>query len=154
MTGTDERNKGGRPTEWTDEAIQAEADALLEWLKEADKFTPRLWIGEFATERGYARQRMSDWALRHDGFLDIYTRAKSEIETNLVRMGFSEGFDPRRLAYLHFHLARQFKWTETQEINQTTDLTVHDDSNIEALAHRVDSLAARIGADRDMEQPE
>jgi len=72
--------EGGRPLRYTKEFIEAEADALEEWL-EKGKF---LWFEKFAYERGYPDSKLSIWAKENDRFRDAYHMALTKQKSMLV----------------------------------------------------------------------
>lgn len=75
--------EGGRPIVWTDEAIDREADALLDYMNQDEN----LFVEKFALSRGYHPQRFGEWNKIHDRFASIYARCKKIQEIKLVERG-------------------------------------------------------------------
>lgn len=88
----------GRPKIYTDERIQEEADALLEWIQKPSS----IYIGVFAAERGYDRARLSEFARNNDYFSRAYTEAIQWQEnmfcTNALTKTWDAGFTARVMA--------------------------------------------------------
>ena len=98
----------GRPKKWTQEAIEAEAEALLEWFEDPNHF----WLKDFAIERGYCSQKFSEFSAESEYFSDALKRAKEIQESRLVRMGFSKKFNP---AMAVFALKNVAGWRDNPE---------------------------------------
>jgi hypothetical protein len=58
------RKPEGRPLKWTKEAIEAEADLLLEWSKKPSS----LYFEEFCVERGYPGRYLTEFATENEKF--------------------------------------------------------------------------------------
>lgn len=80
----------GRPKIWTDEAIEEEADAMLEWIKDPKN----LYIGVFAAQRGYNRARLSEFARGNKVFARAYDEAKQWQENVMLTNGLTRLWDP------------------------------------------------------------
>lgn len=77
----------GRPKKWTTEAIEAEAEALLEWFREDNN---RFWLKKFAIEREYPSEYLSRFASESEVFSQALKMAKDIQEYRLVEKGFSK----------------------------------------------------------------
>jgi len=66
-------NKGGRPPIWTDEAIEAEADFLLEWCCNEDALVLATCYGM----RKYSYQRAEEWDASNKKFAEAKRIAKT-----------------------------------------------------------------------------
>lgn len=74
---------GGRPREWVDERIEAEAEAFWDWLHLPTSF----WFEQFAVERGYPHSYITEFAKKNDKFRDVYEYAQSWQKSRLVMGG-------------------------------------------------------------------
>lgn len=100
--------ESGRPRKWNDEAIEREADALEEWIiKPASP-----WFEDFALQRGYAPQRMSEFVKLNARFAEVYERAKAAQLSILVKGGITAKFNP---SFTKFVMANVFGWYDKQE---------------------------------------
>jgi len=80
----------GRPKIYTDQFIQIEADALREWIKNPSS----MYIGVFASERGYDRHRLSEFAKSNDYFSAAYKEAIQWQENTFCLNGLTRTWDP------------------------------------------------------------
>lgn len=108
------KGEGGAPKKWTEETINKEADALLEWLQKPSS----VWFEKFAFERGYAIQRLSEWAKINKRFLEAYTRAKDWQLIKLLEGGLFKKFEPKITKLLLSHC---YKMNEQSNVHQTGD---------------------------------
>lgn len=79
----------GRPVIYTEERIKEEADALLEWIKKPTS----IYIGSFASERGYDRHRLSEFAKVNDTFSAAYKEAIQWQENMFCINGLTRAWD-------------------------------------------------------------
>jgi len=77
----------GRPKKWTQEAIEAEAEALLAWFRDDPT---RFWLKDFAIEREYPSEYLSRFASESEVFCQALKMAKDIQESRLVKKGFSK----------------------------------------------------------------
>jgi hypothetical protein len=124
---TDDPNKGGRPLEWTDERIQAEADALLEWMKDD---ISRLWFKDFAIERGHQPNLYGKLAKRHAGFRSSIKKAKA-IQESRTFQGALRGELNTILAI--FGLKNNHGWRDTQHTENKTDVKLSTTGSLDVL---------------------
>lgn len=80
----------GRPKIWDDDAIEEEANALLEWIKDPKN----LYIGVFAAQRGYDRARLSEFAKSNKVFSCAYREAKQWQENLMAMNAMTRVWDP------------------------------------------------------------
>jgi hypothetical protein len=64
---------GGRPTEWTVEKIEAEADYLVEWAEKPDSIV----LGTCYGSRGYSYVDANEWAKENKKFGKAKAHAKT-----------------------------------------------------------------------------
>jgi hypothetical protein len=83
-------NAGGRPLIYDDERIEEEANALLEWIKDAKN----VYIGVFAAQRGYDRARLSEFARQNKVFARAYREAKQWQENIMATNALTRVWDP------------------------------------------------------------
>jgi hypothetical protein len=74
-TAAHAQGKVGAPKKWTDERIEQEADALLEWAKKKDS----LVIATFYGMRGISYQRAEEWDHSNEKFAESKRIAKTII---------------------------------------------------------------------------
>jgi hypothetical protein len=79
----------GRPLIYTEEIIKQEADALKEWIKDPKN----VYIGVFAAQRGYNRQRLSEFARDNKYFSDAYHEAIQWQENMFVQNALTRTWD-------------------------------------------------------------
>lgn len=77
------KGEGGSPKEHTESFIEKEAEALLQWLKSPTNF----YFKNFALERGYHPQRMSEFSKKNKRFAEALEIAKATQECRLVGGG-------------------------------------------------------------------
>lgn len=82
---------GGRPKVWTDELIEQEADALIEWLQQPTS----VYFKQFCLERGYPAQKMSMWKETNQKFREAYDMAQAWQEIKLVQGGLANKFNSK-----------------------------------------------------------
>lgn len=70
---------------YPDEYISELADKLDVWINEPDKF----WLGSFAADNGFGKQRLTEFAAKNDKFASAYERAKQIQENKLFMLGLS-----------------------------------------------------------------
>lgn len=83
-------NKGGKPIVHDDDFIENEAAALREWIARDGG----LYIGSFARQRGYSRQRLSEFVDKNKEFADAYYEAKLWQEEKFMLNGLTRTWDP------------------------------------------------------------
>lgn len=82
----------GRPEKYTDEWLAQEAKELLAWIEvDSDK---KIYLGSFAKDRGYDRQRLTEFANKSLEFSDAYKKAKQWQEEKFIRNGLTRLWDP------------------------------------------------------------
>src|SRR5574338_304464 len=85
--GAEHGKKGGAPKIWTDEAIQAAADSLHEYLDNVvEKKTGFFWWKDWCFEYGILPSKASELSKEHNGFREAYNRA-NEMQEQLVIKG-------------------------------------------------------------------
>lgn len=100
--------EGGRPKIWTDEAIEKEAEAFLVWLSLPDS----IWYEDFALERGYCPDYISEWADSNDRFRRVYKYAKGWQKSKLTKGGLLNTFNP---PFTKFVMSNTCGWTDKSE---------------------------------------
>lgn len=84
------KRERGRPMKYTEEVIEQEADALLEWIKNPSSY----YIGVFAEHRGYDRARLSEFARNNEYFSRAYNKAIQWQENQFCTKALSREWDP------------------------------------------------------------
>jgi DNA-packaging protein gp3 len=101
---------GGRPEKYTQEKIEWEADAFLEWMARPDS----IWYKDFALERGYPAEYLSIWAKSNKRFSQVYERAKEWQQSKLVKGGLLNQFNA---GFTKFVMSNTCGWTDRQQIS-------------------------------------
>lgn len=79
---------GGRPTKYTDEFIEKEAEAIDEWMNRKDS----IWFEDFAFERGYCPDYISEWAAKNEKFNRAYKRLVYWQKSTLIKRGLCKKY--------------------------------------------------------------
>lgn len=74
---------GGRPKKYTQEFIEAEAEAFLEWMQRPES----VWYESFAVERGYDPDLLSIWAKENKKFSGVYKLSQGWQKSKLISGG-------------------------------------------------------------------
>lgn len=93
--------EGGRPKIYTEEFINIEADTLEEWIKIKDN----LFLEDFAYERGYDAQRLTEWPKVNKRFAVATERFKQKQKTALLKGSLKKQyhFPAASLILGHYH---------------------------------------------------
>lgn len=89
----------GPPIKYTPEWIEEEAKQLLLWVKRDEG----LYIGDFAHERGYSRQRLGEFEKKSESFKNAMDRARLWQERKFIHGGLFKDMDP---GFVRFMMAR------------------------------------------------
>ena len=81
--------EGGAPKKYTDEFIEAEADAIEEWMKKKDS----IWFERLAFERGYDSNLISLWSTQNKRFSVTYQRLKEWQKITLAERGLCKKYN-------------------------------------------------------------
>jgi len=100
---------GGRPEKYTQERIEEEADAFLEWMGQPES----IWYKDFALERGYHPEYLSIWAKMNKRFSQVYERSKEWQQSKLVKGGLLNQFNA---GFTKFVMSNTCGWYEKQQI--------------------------------------
>lgn len=96
---------GGRPAYWTDERIEEEADALLEWLEKEESF----YFIEFCYIRNLDEQYPSKFAKRNERFKQAYKKARIKQQLIVGKNALAKTFDS---GFARWFLQCNYKWKE------------------------------------------
>jgi hypothetical protein len=103
-------NSGRPPDIYTQEWIEKEAKALIEWFE-----VPRnIWLKGFALQRGYDPVRFDEFADKSVVFAEALTKAKKIQEFKLVDKSL---FNEINSNITKFVLTNNHGWTEKQQIS-------------------------------------
>jgi hypothetical protein len=108
------KNPGGRPKQWTDDAIDALAEALLAWSRDPSA----MFLASFCRDHDTHRQRLYEFSKKNDKFADALKRAETACEANIAE-GTADGAIPP--AFGIFGL-KQRGWTDKQEIEHSGEV--------------------------------
>jgi hypothetical protein len=100
---------GGRPLKYTDEFIENEADAFVDWIKKGDN----VFYNKFALIRGYHPNRLYEFAKKNEKFAVTLEIAKAWQEAKLVEGGLRDIYNA---SLTKFMLANLHGWAEKQEV--------------------------------------
>lgn len=104
----------GRPVKYTQEFIEAEADALDKWIAKDE----HIYLKRFSFQRGYSSQRLSEFASVNERFSEALNRAHEWQEIKLAEGGLTAEFNP---GFTKFVLARTHGWTDQTMVKHTVD---------------------------------
>lgn len=105
---------GGRPVEWTDERIEKEAEALLEWIKEPKNF----YWEEFAIQRGFPAHYMSRLAKKNVRFKQAYELARMVQKMTISKNAMFKKFDS---SFCRWFLACNYGMREGEDTSGLDD---------------------------------
>ena len=108
----------GRPKIYTDERIHEEADALREWIKKPSSY----YIGVFAQERGYDRNRLAEFAKSNEYFSGAYAEAQQWQENTFCMNALTRTWDPGFTARVMARVCRpewKQSWDQPEEAKDT-----------------------------------
>lgn len=101
--------KGGRPIKYTKEFIEKEAAAFEEWMNRKDS----IWYKDFALERGYLPDQLSEWAKVNEKFSRVYRKSQEWQQSKLVKGGLLNQFNA---GFTKFVMGNTCGWSEKQQI--------------------------------------
>ena len=99
---SDSKSVMGRPKTYTDEVIQEEASALLDWVDKDKDFNDdkKIYLGSFAIERGYHRKRIAEFAQKNSDFASAYQFAQNWQTTKFIKNALTRKWDPGFTQYV------------------------------------------------------
>lgn len=101
--------RGGRPIKYTVEFIEAEADAFEAWMQREDS----LWYKDFALERGYLPDQLSEWAKTNEKFSRAYRKSQEWQQSKLLKGGLLNQFNA---GFTKFVMGNTCGWSDKQQI--------------------------------------
>ena len=91
----------GRPEKYTKEWCDQEATALLEWIKDENNDpNVKIYLGSFALERGYHRNRFSEFKEKSEVFACAYMQAQIWQERKFITNALTKKWDPGFTQYV------------------------------------------------------
>jgi hypothetical protein len=105
---------GGRPKKYTPKFIEAEAKAFLEWMQDKNS----LWYEDFAAQRGYSPQRLTEFSEMNEKFSEVYARSQAWQKSLLIRGGLLNKFNS---SITKLVLANTCGWTDKAETKLSGD---------------------------------
>ena len=100
----------GRPREWTDEEIEAEANALNLWLENPNNY----YFTKFLVERDLETSHLDKFAQYNENFRLALAKAKKLQEIRLVELAVSKKGDG---GFIKFVLQNKAGWKEKSELS-------------------------------------
>lgn len=101
--------KGGRPPKYTKAFIEAEADAFLEWMGRESS----IWYKDFALERGYLPDQLSEWAKVNEKFSRVYKQSQAWQQSKLVKGGLLNQYNA---GFTKFVMSNTCGWSDKQQV--------------------------------------
>jgi len=101
---------GGRPKKYTQEFIEAEAEAFLEWMQRPES----VWYESFAVERGYDPDQLSIWAKENKKFSGVYRLSQGWQKSKLISGGLLNQYNS---SITKLVLANTVGWTDKQQVS-------------------------------------
>jgi hypothetical protein len=111
---------GGRPLKYTQEFIEAEAEALEKWMKQPGS----IYFKRFAFDRGYSQQRLSEFAESNQKFSETLVIAREWQEIRLAEGGLKGEFNAH---FCKFVMNNACGWSDKPEVK------VSEESSLMAL---------------------
>lgn len=105
---------GGRPTKYTAEFIEAEAEAFKEWMQKPDS----IYFKRFAVNRGYHPNRLVEFASQNEKFSCVYAQAQAWQECRLAEGGLTSEFNS---GFCKFVMGNVCGWAEKTETKVSGD---------------------------------
>lgn len=105
--------KNGRPEKYTTKYIETLADELIEWIKGERAY----FLKNFAIEKGFSAQRLSEFAEKNEKFSDALKRAKDIQESRL----FDLGLVTKNQSFVIFALKNVANWRDAEKQTDNTD---------------------------------
>lgn len=120
------RPKAGQPEKYTLEWVDKEADILLEWLKKDEG----VYIGSFAYERGYAKQRLPEFCQKSVKFSEAMEKAKSWQEAKFLEKGLTREWDAAQVRYTMARVCGDiWKASYDREDSESKEITLNINVN-------------------------
>lgn len=127
---------GGRPTKYTKEFIEGEADALEEWMRKPES----IYFKRFAFDRGYSQQRLSEFAEMNQKFSETLTRAREWQEIRFVEGGLTEEFNG---SFCKFVMGNACGWSDKMENKISGDAA----NPLQFLLEKIDGKSKELAID-------
>lgn len=100
--------EGGRPLKYDDAFIENEAIEFEKWIEKPN--SP--WFEDFANQRGYSPDYLSEWAKENERFFGAYKRAQALQKSILIKGGLSNKFNP---SFTKFVMSNTCGWSDRTE---------------------------------------
>ena len=92
---TKKESSGGRPPKYTQEWIENEAHELRQWVKKDGG----IYIGSFARQRGYGRQRLLEFEKKSTEFSVAMEEARMWQEEKFLEKALTKEWDSAQVRY-------------------------------------------------------
>lgn len=123
MTET-EKNKGGRPEEWTEEKIRALGIKLEEWARKHDSYA----LVQFYRDERLTRKKIHYIASKNEKFLDSFMYTKACLASRMIESLNSKDGNCHPVFFNKYIRANDLELDEfmkTQEKTETDEITKH-----------------------------
>jgi hypothetical protein len=119
---------GGRPSQFD---VEEEADAFEAWMQRGDS----LWYKDFALERGYLPDQLSEWSKKNEKFARVYKKSQEWQQSKLLKGGLLNKFNA---GFCKFVMGNTCGWYEKQQISG-------DSANpLQFLLERIDGTSKEL----------
>lgn len=129
--------EGGRPKKYTDEFIENEAEAFEKWIEKPN--SP--WFEDFANQRGYSPDYLSEWAKENKRFFGAYKRAQALQKSILIKGGLSNKFNP---SFTKFVMSNTCGWSDRTE----SKISGNEQSPLAFILQSVDGTSKELVNDK------
>jgi hypothetical protein len=106
--------EGGRPQKYTQEFIEAEAEALEKWMQ----LPGSIYFKRFAFDRGYSQQRLSEFAEVNKRFAETLAMAREWQEIKLAEGGLRGEFNAH---FCKFVMYNACGWSDKPEVKPSEE---------------------------------
>lgn len=108
--------EGGRPTKYTKEFIENEADEFEKWINN----TKSIWHEDFAMMRNYSPRLLCLWAKQNERFSEVYEKVQLWQKSLLITGGLLSKYN---CGITKLVLSNTIGWTDKQETKLSGDST-------------------------------
>lgn len=121
---TKENSNVGRPEKYSEEWLIEEAKALRDWIDQDKEFLDdkKIYLGNFAFERGYHRKRIAEFAEKSKEFSSAYEFAQNWQITKFIKNALSKKWDPGFTQYVMARVCSpewRKSWDQPEEVKDT-----------------------------------
>ncbi len=112
------KGEGGRPKIYTEEYLNNEADALIEWLKDEDN----IFIEDFCLKRDHHESRIDEFVDDNERFAVAYNKLKMKQRTALFKGSLTRQFAHPMCALILSHGHKIYQRTDQKVESKNTNV--------------------------------